>query len=171
MKIVLLGYMGSGKSAIGKRLASVLSFPFLDLDEYIVEKERMSISDIFAQKGELFFRKIEKKHLEAVLSGDTEFVLSLGGGTPCYYDNMDSIHRFTQNTIYLKASISTLVERLRKERENRPLLSHLKEEDMPEYIGKHLFERNNYYNLATHNVLVDQKKVPELVNEIRQLLV
>ena len=88
MKIVLLGYMASGKSTIGKQLSKKLSVQFLDLDDYISEKEQMSISEIFDKKGEVYFRLIEHKYLKAVLEKEEDFILSLGGGTPCYANNM-----------------------------------------------------------------------------------
>ena len=88
MKIVLIGYMASGKSTIGKILAKELNLSFIDLDHYISDREQMSIPEIFNQKGEIYFRKIETKCLLEVLEKEQEFILSLGGGTPCYGNNM-----------------------------------------------------------------------------------
>ena len=93
MKIVLLGYMASGKSNIGKKLSKKLSMSFIDLDDYIIEKEKMTISDIFKAKGEIYFRLIENKYLKEILLEKKDFILSLGGGTPCYANNMEEINK------------------------------------------------------------------------------
>ncbi len=90
-KITLLGYMGSGKSTIAKIVASRLNLTALDLDEYIIEKEGCSIPDIFQKKGEIYFRKIENQYLKELLESDQSYVLALGGGTPCYANNMELI--------------------------------------------------------------------------------
>ena len=109
MKIVLLGYMASGKSTIGKLLSKALSMPFIDLDAYIESKEKSSIKAIFNTKGEIYFRKIEHAHLCDLLDSEKDFVLSLGGGTPCYANNMDAIVKAKQTTsFYLQASVSLL---------------------------------------------------------------
>ena len=91
MKIVLLGYMASGKSSIGKKLAKILNVPFVDLDDLISEKEKLSIPEIFKTKGEIYFRKKEIENLENFFQKD-KFVLAVGGGTPCYGNNMDLIN-------------------------------------------------------------------------------
>ena len=97
MKIVLLGYMGSGKTTIGMKLAEFLDFDFLDLDHYIEEAEGVSIAEIFQSKGEIYFRKKEHDYLKKILSNKKDFVLSTGGGTPCYGVNMDVILNGTKN--------------------------------------------------------------------------
>ena len=91
MKIILLGYMGSGKTTIGIQLARKLYLNFTDLDEFIEEKEQKSIKEIFKQKGEIYFRKIEHKYLKQFINENESYVLSLGGGTPCYAGNLDLI--------------------------------------------------------------------------------
>lgn len=83
MKVVLLGYMGSGKSTVGIKLAKKLSLPLIDLDHFIEEKEQMSIGELFQNKGEIYFRKQEMSYLEFLLSSSEAMILSLGGGTPC----------------------------------------------------------------------------------------
>lgn len=112
MKIVLLGYMGSGKSFIGQKLAQKMNLKHYDLDEYIERKEQMSIAKIFSEKGEVYFRKIEHIYLKEIVNIDQNFVLSLGGGTPCYFNNMDMLLNNDIKTIYLKTSVTVLVERL-----------------------------------------------------------
>ncbi|MFY0604366.1 MAG: shikimate kinase [Flavobacteriaceae bacterium] len=171
MKIVLLGYMASGKTTIGKVLSEKLFLPLIDLDKYIAEKEKLSISDIFKNKGEIYFRKIEHQYLKELLSLKDKFILSLGGGTPCYAGNMDLI---SQNedviSIYLDANIPTIVERLKKGKKRRPLVASLSDEKLTEFVAKHLFERRNFYNLANHRVSVTNKSLSNVVTEIRILL-
>ena len=171
MKIVLLGYMGSGKSTIGKKLAKKIYVPFYDLDQYIEMKEGASIAEIFQNKGEIYFRKIEHIYLKEFLLENDNYVLSLGGGTPCYAGNMDAIlNESDVISIYLQASIPTLKERISKNKKKRPLVASLSDEKMTEFIAKHLFERRNFYEQAQHTVSVDEKNISNLVAEIRILL-
>ncbi|MET7030602.1 shikimate kinase [Sediminicola luteus] len=155
MKIVLVGYMGSGKTTVGKELSKYLGFRFLDLDAYIEEKTGMKIPAIFKEKGELFFRKLEHQYLSEVLEKNSDIILSTGGGTPCYSGNMEVISRLTKNVFYLRVSIPELVKRLTKEKEYRPLIAHIEEADLPEFFGKHLFERSPFYSLAAHTIPSD----------------
>tara|TARA_R110002050_G_scaffold84077_1_gene179624 strand:+ start:34 stop:549 length:516 start_codon:yes stop_codon:yes gene_type:complete len=170
VKIVLVGYMGSGKSTIGKLLAKNLKISFLDLDEIFEERQGNSIANIFKGQGEIFFRKKEHEYLMDVLSQNNNFILSTGGGTPCYSGNMEAMLDTADYVFYLKISISGLVERLIKEKEHRPLIKNIADTDLPEFIGKHLFERNNYYLKATHIVECDNKDPETLVAEIQELL-
>lgn len=171
MKVILLGYMTSGKTAVGKVLSKKLFLPFIDLDKYIAEKEEMSISEIFKTKGEIYFRKIEHLHLKELLASEDKFVLSLGGGTPCYAGNMELISNNSNTTsIYLEANIPTLVERLQKGKVRRPLVSQLSDDKLLEFVAKHLFERRNFYQQATYKVIVNDKPVSTIVTEIRILL-
>jgi shikimate kinase len=165
MKIVLLGYMASGKSAIGKMLSKNLNLLFIDLDGYIEECEKMSITDIFEQKGEIYFRKVEGLYLKQLFDLKNDCIISLGGGTPCYGNNMDIIVENSQS-FYLKASISTIFERLKNETSQRPLVSTIGIENLKEFIAKHLFERNVYYEKATSTIVVDEKSIEKIVSEI-----
>ena len=92
MILVLMGYMGSGKSTIGKKLSEVLMYNFIDLDDYITKRESLSIQDIFETKGEIYFRKKETEYLMEVLWEESNIILSLGGGTPCYGNNLKIIN-------------------------------------------------------------------------------
>lgn len=170
MKIVLIGYMASGKSTIGKILAKELNLSFIDLDHYISDREQMSIPEIFTQKGEIYFRKIETKYLLEVLEKEQEFILSLGGGTPCYGNNMEIILNSDAASVYLKASIPTITERIRTGKRKRPLVAHLSNEELPEFIGKHLFERQFYYLQSNHSIAVDGKQKYEIVNDLLKAL-
>ena len=171
MKIVLLGYMASGKSTIGKILAEKMQISFIDLDAYIEDKEKMSVSDVFKEKGEIYFRKQEHVYLKELLDKKEDFVLSLGGGTPCYAGNMNVLLSYEDVTsIYLKTSIQTVVERLVNEKSQRPLVARLDKDELAEFVAKHLFERSYYYNQATHKLVVDNKDVSETVEDLQALL-
>ena len=170
MKVVLIGYMASGKSAVGKLLAKESSLDFFDLDEYIKEKEGKSILAIFKEKGEIYFRLKEAKYLSGLLNSENSFVLSVGGGTPCYGKNMELINDLSQS-VFLKASINTLFERLKNEKDSRPLVAKISEEKLPEFIGKHLFERTPFYMQSQNSIDTNGFTVVEIVNQIKDVLV
>ena len=169
MKIVLLGYMASGKSAVGKVLAVKKNMQFIDLDNFIAMKEELSISEIFETKGEIYFRKKESEYLKELLNKNENFIISLGGGTPCYANNMGFIEKSTIS-FYLNASINTIFDRLKNETSQRPLVASIGSENLKEYIAKHLFERNVFYEKATHNISVNDKSIEAVVDEIQDLL-
>ena len=160
--------MGSGKSTIGKELATLLKYNFLDLDDYISEKENATISDIFKDKGEIYFRKKETEYLKEIIDSYNDIVLALGGGTPCYGNNLKILNDDKKVvTIYLKLSIPLLATRLYAERDNRPLISHLSsEEELLEFIGKHIFERTQYYNQAQHIITTDHQTKKDILEAI-----
>ena len=171
-KVVLIGYMGSGKSVVSAMLAQKTGFDFVELDESIEKKCGMSVATIFATKGELYFRKVERElFLEFLQNTSRELIISTGGGTPCYYNNHELLQAEGVVSVYLKASVAALTQRLDKEKSSRPLLAHLSTEELSEFIAKHLFDRNFYYNQATFKISVDAKSVEEIVNEIATLLV
>lgn len=159
--------MGVGKSTIGKALAYQLDVDFIDLDNYIQQKEGKSILDLFKNDGEISFRRKETDYLNKVLNQSSSFVLSLGGGTPCYANNMELINKYANYSVYLKASFQFLSKRLYNQQENRPLLQHLQSlEDYEDFIRKHLFERQNYYFLANTTINVEQKQIDSIVTEL-----
>nr|WP_285903423.1 shikimate kinase [Arenibacter sp. H213] len=166
----MIGYMGSGKSTIGKLLAKELKCRFLDLDDVLENNLGTSISELFKTKGEVFFRNKEHHFLNELLTEDSNFILSTGGGTPCYSGNMDSMLQYADAVFYLKVSIPGLIERLIPEKEHRPLIKDIANEDLPEFIGKHLFERNNFYLKANHIVECDNKSPQHIADEIIGLL-
>lgn len=157
--------MGSGKSHISKLLSQKINYELIDLDHEIISKHQMKISEIFESKGEIFFRKEEKLILDGLLSSKKEAILSLGGGTPVYYDNMKSINMHS-TSIFLQASVSVLAERLSRQKSKRPLIARLTDEELPEFIAKHLFERNVYYSQAQYIVNTNNRTPEEIVDEI-----
>ena len=166
MKIVLVGYMGSGKSTIGRLLSKKLNINFIDLDDYIERQLEKSISTIFEEHGEIYFRKMEHNFVKELMSKKDSFILSTGGGTPCYSQNMEVINSKSINVFYLKLSIAALVERLTLEKEHRPLIKNIETAEIQEFIGKHLFERSYYYQQATNSISCDNKTPDQVVAEI-----
>jgi shikimate kinase len=168
IKIVILGYMGSGKSLVGAELASKLGYSFVDLDSEIEKQEGMMISELFQQKGEIYFRKKEIETLKECINSKEKMVIALGGGTPCYGDTMKYL---TSNenviTFYLSASIETLTERLYKQKTERPLISHLETKNaLNDFVRKHLFERSSYYNEATYTIDSTSTSVSQQIHDI-----
>lgn len=165
--IFLLGYMGCGKSTIGKSLAQKLNIPFIDLDQVIENQENESIKAIFDKRGELYFRKLERQVLQDLIAQESPAVISLGGGTPCYFDNMEKLVAAKHYSVYLKASIPTLVQRLKLEKVLRPMIAHLTDDAaLTEFIGKHLFERNAFYQKAKTVFTIDGLSVDEIVDDL-----
>ena len=163
--------MGSGKSTIGKALANQLNLSFVDLDHEIEKQVGMTISAFFEASGELKFRRLENEVLNNVLAENDQMILSTGGGTPCYGNNLQLMKTaLNAKVFYLKASIKTLAERLLSEKDTRPLIQSIGDEDLPEFIGKHLFERSNFYLQADYVVDIDQKSVETIVKEMIELL-
>lgn len=170
-KIILLGYMGSGKSTIGKLLHESVGIRFVDTDEIIANTAELSISEIFASKGELYFRKLENEILNTLLDSNEPLIISLGGGTPCYYNNHLSLAKENVISIYLKSSIATIFERIKDKTENRPMIAGKSAEEVKEFIAKHLFDRSFYYNHAKVKIDTDNKSPEEVVSEIKNLLI
>ena len=170
-RIALVGYMGSGKSYWAKMMGSSYGIPVVDLDVVLEQKHLgMSIATYIERFGELAFRKKERAVLHQLAHDKEEFVLATGGGTPCYYDNMDVLNLYFI-TIYLQSSVPELFHRLKNEKSNRPLISHLRDEELKEFIAKHLFERRTFYAQAYIHVetkeLTEQKLI-ETIDEFRK---
>lgn len=158
-KFVLLGYMGSGKTSIGRKLANELKLPFWDLDEVIGQMFGMSVPYMIMKKGEIYFRECEQKALNIVLQ-NSSYVLASGGGTPCYYDNIDIINLHS-TSIYFQCTPSVLANRLLAEKQNRPLIADIEDEFLPEYVAKHLFERTPYYEKA--HLTIEANGEPDVI--------
>lgn len=161
---VLLGYMGCGKSSVGEHLYKHNNLKYCDLDQYIEQKEELSIADIFKNKGEIYFRNVEHKCLKEILDLQKHEIISLGGGTPCYANNMqliNSIHNAT--SIYLKVNLETLTSRLFHQRQQRPLISDINHKnELKDFIRKHLFERDFYYRQAQNLIDTSGMTIEEI---------
>lgn len=147
MKYFLVGYMACGKTRRGKVMAEELGIRFIDLDVYIAEREHRTVPEIFAANGEQEFRKLETCYLQEVCGLYEEFVLSTGGGTPCFNDNMAYMNS-QGHTIFLDTPIDTIVERLIRGRHKRPLVSKLDDKEIRDFVCKHLEERMPFYSQA-----------------------
>ena len=162
--------MGCGKSTIAQNLSKSTNIPFLDLDNCIEERAKKSINSIFEEHGEIYFRKLEHQIFLELLQSSENCIIGLGGGTPCYANNHELLKREDVTSIYLKASIETLYNRLVHNKSKRPLIATMNEEEMKEFIAKHLFDRSFYYNQAQNKVSVDNKTVDQTVQDILALL-
>lgn len=169
-KIVLVGYMGSGKTTVGRLLAEKTGLPFHDLDHLIENTEQKTISELFLELGEIKFRNLEHDSLADFIVTQQNYILSLGGGTPCYANNHLYLQKEGITSVYLKASIDELSKRLWPEKEHRPLIATMNEEEFTEFIAKHLFERSYFYNQCKHTVAVDGKTPDQIADEIEMLL-
>jgi len=161
--------MGSGKSAVGSQLNKEINVTYCDLDHYIEKKLQESVNSIFKTKGEIFFRKMERNYLEEVLNTNSSLILSIGGGTPCYYDTMQYLNAIQNSkTIYLNTSILELSKRLFESQSSRPLLKHLKSlEDFQDFVGKHMFERSFFYSQANISIKTDKRTISEVSKLIK----
>ncbi|GAA4315841.1 shikimate kinase [Compostibacter hankyongensis] len=164
MKIFLLGFMGSGKSYWGRQLAAELQLPLYDLDAMIVKAEQRSITEIFAAEGEDFFRRRERDMLRETAAAPA-FVLSCGGGAPCFFDNM-SFMNVVGLTIWLNPPVPVMTNRLRRNREKRPLVRDLDDAALEAYVTQKLEERRVFYEQARliidpvpHNVATFAEKI------------
>lgn len=169
-KIILLGYMGSGKSTVGKLLSKSIGYNSLDLDNVIETDQGLAISEIFEKHGELYFRKLEHQVLKEILKTDDDAIISLGGGTPCYSNNMELFKDKNIITIYLSCSVDELFARLNFNKSKRPLIANMSDNELKEYIGKHLFERSVFYNQAQITINSNGKSREDIVGEIRNKL-
>ena len=169
-KIILLGYMGCGKSTIANRLSKITNIPYVDLDKNIEERTKLSINEIFEQRGEIYFRKLEREVFIELLNSPGNLIIGLGGGTPCYANNHELLKGENIFSIYLKASVETLFERLVANKSKRPLIADKNEDEMKEFIAKHLFDRSFYYNQAQYKVSIDGKTKDETTQDILTIL-
>lgn len=163
--IFLLGFMGCGKSYWGKQLGQALRIPFFDLDEQIEQSEGRSINDIFAQEGEEYFRQKEKEVLMLLSETHQGFVISTGGGTPCFFNNIDYMNQ-RGTTIWLNCTIETLQSRLLKEKAHRPLLQQLGDEELKGYIVKKLGDRKIFYQQAQEIMYEEDQTLEKLTERI-----
>lgn len=169
--VFLIGYMGAGKTTIGQRLAKRLNCEFIDLDWVIEERQGRRISDIFHNEGEDAFREIEREILHKVCEEETEkatqnAVIALGGGTPCFFDNMDFVNKYGKS-VYIKAEIETLITHIRMGG-NRPLLDGMNDTEMAEFIGKGLALRESFYQKATYVLEIETLRTEEQIEDVAE---
>lgn len=172
MNIILCGYMGSGKSRIGKLFAKTKAMKCLDLDSEISDREGLSIPEIFKHKGEIYFRKAEIETLKHRLDNLENTVLTLGGGTPCYGHNLELIKKDPDSIlVYLKVKLDVLTNRLFHERHQRPLIRDISEKDqLKDFIRKHLFERRFYYEQSAITINCSSRSPGEVVETLEKEL-
>lgn len=164
--IYLMGFMASGKSYWGQKIAAALQYNFIDLDDYLEHKTGQTISEIFAQSGEAHFRMLEKKYLKE-LSQSTNTIVSLGGGTPCSDVNILQINQ-TGISFFLAASVPTIILRLQKETDHRPLLNNKTPKELQIFIHQKLADRIPFYEKA--NYIINTEK-NDVMNEILKHLI
>jgi shikimate kinase len=165
MKIFLVGFMACGKTHWGKLLSEKLQIPFVDLDEKIVEHEGKEITEIFAELGEEYFRMLEKEVLHLLAESHDSFIMACGGGTPCFFNNIDYMKR--QGTvIWLNCTIETILKRLVKEKDSRPLVKSIPDDKLRGQIIRKLSDRKIFYQQANVIVHEDDLKLEQLVDKI-----
>lgn len=167
MRIFLIGYMGSGKTHWGKQVADRLHLPFYDLDEVIIQSEQKSVNDIFESSGEEYFRVKEKDTLEKLVEENESMVLSTGGGTPCFFNNIDLMKKYG-TVVWLNTHVDILLNRLIKERLHRPLLKGITDQELKTFIIRKLNERRMYYEQA--DVIIDKEDAISMNDFIQTVL-
>lgn len=166
--IYLIGYMGSGKSTIGRKLARRLKYRFLDLDKHIVSSNGRTIPQIFDEDGETGFREIERIALLDTLDMEN-MVVGTGGGTPCFFDNITQIKQHG-TSVYLRTSVETLTQRLLNSKTRRPLIEGKTAYELQNYIRKHLTDREVFYMQADHIVEAGNLKINAMIDLVYQNL-
>lgn len=171
-RIILIGYMGSGKTTVGRALAKELGLQFYDLDWYIESRRRKTIPQLFAERGEEGFREIEHNMLHEVAEFE-DIVLSCGGGTPCFYDNIDYMNSLGE-VIWLKADPEVLYKHLLMGKTERPLLKGKSPEELITFIREQLEKREPFYSKARHvldvNLMDTYEKINISVTKAKELL-
>ena len=172
IRIFLIGYMGAGKTTLGKAFARAMGLTFVDLDWYIEERFHKTIRQIFTERGEDGFRELEKRMLHE--AGDFEdVVISVGGGTPCFFDNMDYMNEVGE-TVFLDVDVKVLFRRLKIAKQQRPLLADKTDEELMSFIVEALQKRLPYYTKAKHvfngEKLEDRRQIQQSVERLKELL-
>ena len=171
-RIVLIGYMGSGKTTVGKALGKEIGLPFYDLDWYIESRMRKKVSQIFAERGEEGFRVIERNMLHEVAEFE-DVIISCGGGTPCFFDNIDYLNG-QGDVCYLKATPEVLYKHLLMGKVERPLIKGKSPEELIKFITEQVGKREEFYTKARYTLdvsLMDSfEKIQLSVDALRELL-
>ena len=169
-RILLIGFMAAGKTTLGKALARELGLQFIDLDHYIENRYRSTVSQLFAERGEEAFRQIERNMLHEVAEFE-DVIIATGGGTPCFFDNMDYMNG-QGTTVFLEASVDTIHTRLTIARTQRPLVAQKTADELRDYIIQMLELRKPYYSRAHHtfcaNRLENSCQVEEPVKQFKK---
>ena len=165
MKIFFIGFMGTGKTHSGRLLSEKLGIPFFDLDEEIVSHDGKSINEIFATEGEEYFRLLEKDVLHIITEYNESFVMACGGGTPCYYNNIDYMNK-EGLSIWLNTTFETLYKRLLKEKDKRPLIRDLTSDQLRGYIAKKFSDRKIFYEQASIIIDEESAELDKIVDKI-----
>ena len=171
-RIIIIGYMGAGKTTVGRALAKETGMQFYDLDWYIEGRMHKTVAQLFAERGEEGFRRIEHNMLHETAEFE-DVIISCGGGTPCFFDNMEYMNRQAQ-TVYLKASPDVLFQHLKMGKVERPLLKDKTEDEMKQYIRDSLAIREPFYSRAQYtldvSLLENYDKIKDSVRLLRELL-
>ena len=166
MKIFLIGYMGCGKSSLGRKIAKSANMQFVDMDSMIEQKEGASVSDIFAYAGEEYFRRTERNLIEELAQSEDDMVISTGGGVPTWQDNMERMNSIGES-FYLRRSAKQIASRLSPHgRQKRPKLRGLSDEELVEFMTRNMAEREPFYQKATHVVECADKSDDSLIEYI-----
>ena len=168
LKIFLIGFMGCGKTHWGRRIAETLALPFFDLDEKLAEKEGRPITQVFEEEGEEYFRLLEKDALHLLTESHETFVMACGGGTPCFYNNIDYMNA-QGTTVWINCSVECLHGRLLKDRGTRPLLKGLSDNGLRSFIIKKFGDRKIFYQQAALIIQEDDLTVEDLAQRIINL--
>ena len=172
IRIFLIGYMGAGKTTLGKAFARAMGLTFVDLDWYIEERYHKTVSQIFAERGEDGFRELEKRMLHEA-SDFENVVISVGGGTPCFFDNMDYMNQVGE-TVFLDVDNQVLFRRLKVAKQQRPLLANKTDEELMAFIQEALEKRLPHYTKAKHvfygELLENRHQIQQSVERLKELL-
>ena len=172
IRIFLTGYMGAGKTTLGKAFARKLNLPFVDLDWYMEERFHKTVGELFVERGEAGFRELEKNMLHEVGAFE-DVVISSGGGAPCFFDNMDFMNR-NGKTVFLNVHPDVLFRRLRVAKQQRPILQGKQDDELKEFIIRALEKRTPFYSQAQYvfnaDELEDRSQIEKSVEKLRDLL-
>ncbi len=165
VKVYLIGFTSSGKSTLGHQLAFRFGSTFVDIDEYIREKEGRSVQEIFRKEGEVRMREIEMMALQNI-SRMENAIVSTGGGTPCFYDNMQLMNS-TGITVYLKASPEFLIDRLKGSMGERPLINFSDISELTNFVNRMLEKRESYYKLSQITINAETDNGEHIYKDIK----
>lgn len=172
IRIFLTGYMGAGKTTLGKAFAQKLQIPFIDLDWYIEERFHKTVGELFTERGEAGFRELERNMLHEVAEFE-DVIISTGGGAPCFYDNMEFMNRVGQ-TVFLNVHPDVLFRRLRVAKQQRPILQGKEDEELKAFIIQTLEKRAPFYTQARYTFnadeLEDRHQIEESIERLQKLL-